>query len=339
MVNGAIGGMVSALDDPYTVFLPPKENKVNKENLNGVFGGVGIRLGYKDGILAVIAPLEGSPASEKDVKAGDLILNVKDDKKEIDEPTTDMSLPEAVQFIRGEMGTFVTLTLRREGKGTFDVDLERREITIPSLESKWLEEDDKDIAYVHLIQFSGQIEDDWSKWVQETKSNESLDGVVLDLRNNPGGYLQAAVFVAEDLLPKNSLVVYQKNYKNEKIKYEVTRQGNLLDVPLVVLVNQGSASASEILAGALKDYERAKIVGTQTFGKGTVQEPEILSDGSGLHITVAKWLLPLGSTIQKEGLTPDVVVEFPEDEEELKKLVEEERDIVLERGINVLLGN
>jgi len=335
MINGAISGMVSSLGDPYTVFLPPKDNKIIKDDLSGEFGGVGIQLGYKDGVLAVIAPLEGTPAEEVGVKSGDLILKIKDDKREIDQSTEKVSLPEAVRLIRGEEGTPVILTLAREGEEKpFEVSIVRGKIAVPALKSEWKEKDGKRFAYVRLFQFTDQMNKEWISWVNNInreKNNPNFGGVILDLRNNPGGYLQGSVFVAGEFLPKGKVVVWQENYRGKKTKFAVDKQGLLLNVPLIVLVNQGSASASEILAGALKDYHRAKIVGTKTFGKGIVQEPEDLPGGAGLHITIARWLLPKGGSINKEGIEPDVVVESSNDEKE---------DLILEKGMDILVkGN
>ncbi len=333
MVEGAIAGMVSSLGDPYTVFLPPADNKVNKEDLSGEFGGVGIQLGYKNKTLAVIAPLKGTPADRAGIKAGDLIIRIKDDLKKIDRETEGISLPEAVKLIRGQEGTVVKLTLVREGvEKPFEVAITRGKILIPALESKWLDQEGGQIAYVHLFQFSERMNQEWRQWVQEvvrTKNRGQLRGVILDLRNNPGGYLQGAVFVASEFLPLGKVVVWEEDYRGQKTKFSVDRPGDLLEVPLVVLINQGSASAAEILAGALQDYQRAQIVGQKSFGKGTIQSPEELPQGAGLHITIARWLLPSGRSINKEGIEPDVVVEASES-------AKIEKDLILEKAIDLL---
>lgn len=332
MIEGAISGMVSSLGDPYTVFLPPEDNKVNKEDLDGEFGGIGIRLGYKDRTLAVISPLKNTPAEEAGVKAGDLILRIKDKKKEIDRVTEDISLPEAVKLIRGKEGTIVTLTLVREGTDKpFDLDLVRATIVIPSLEFQWLEEEGKRYAYVHLLQFSEQLNQDWLNWtegIKKEKNQADFGGVILDLRNNPGGYLQGAVFVAGEFVPRGEVFVWQEDYQGRKIKFPIERNGSLVNtVPLVVLVNNGTASAAEILAGGLRDYQRTKVVGQKTFGKGTIQEPEELPGGAGLHVTTARWLLPNGDSIDHNGIEPDFKVEIEE---------ENGKDLILEKGIDVL---
>jgi carboxyl-terminal processing protease len=314
LVYGAISGMVASLGDPYTVFLSPKENQSTNADLAGTFGGVGIELGYKDKTLAVVAPLAKTPADKAGVKAGDLIVKIIDKENNVNKDTTGISLDEAVTLIRGKVGTEVTLTLYREGKtGTFDVTLKRDNIVVPSMEVEWVKKDGKSYAWIKLYKFSEQIYTDWPKAVddinaQKSKLGSSYGGIILDLRNNPGGYLQASVLVASDFL-KDGVVVTQQSAggKDEVYKVDPSR-GNLVNDKLVVLVNGGSASAAEILAGALKDHNRAQLVGDKTFGKGTVQQPEDFPDGSGLHITIAKWLLPDGSNIHGIGVNPDVAV-------------------------------
>ncbi len=312
MVYGAISGMVSSLGDPYTVFLPPKENKSTNDDLNGEFGGVGIQLGYKDKNLAVMAPLARTPAEAAGIRAGDLILKIVDKEKGVDKDTTGISLEEAVSLIRGKVGTEVTLTLYREGiKGTFGVTLKRDNIVVPSMELEWIKKDGKSVAWIKLNKFSEQTYTDWPETVdkiisEKNKLGSNYGGIILDLRNNPGGYLQASVLVASDFLSQG-VVVTQKSSDGKEEVYKVdTSKGNLVNDKLVVLINEGSASASEILAGALKDYNRAKLVGVKSFGKGTVQSPLDFADGSGLHVTIAKWLLPNGNNIHGVGINPDV---------------------------------
>lgn len=332
MEYGAVKGMVAALDDPYTVFLTPDENKSTNETLAGEFGGVGISLGYKDKTLAVMSPLAGTPAEKAGVKAGDLILHITDKMNNVDKDTTDIALNEAVSLIRGKIGTEVTLKMYREGKSDyFDVVLKRDNIVVPNVTLEWKEQNGKKVALVQISQFTETLFTDWPKKVEEInaeKTKSNFGGIVLDLRNNPGGYLQASVLVASDFI-KEGTVVTQKSYDGTEEKYNVeTGRGNLLNDKLVVLINGGSASASEILAGALKDFNRAKLVGVKSFGKGTVQQPEDFSDGSGLHVTIAKWLLPNGKNIHKEGITPDVEVIIPDDAK---------TDVQLEKAIETLL--
>lgn len=330
MVYGAIQGMVASLDDPYTMFLPPKENKSANEDLAGEFGGVGIQLGYKEKNLAVMAPLAKTPAEKAGLQAGDLILKITDKANNVDKDTSGISLDEAVNLIRGKVGTEVTLKMYRESKkDTFDVNLKREPIVVPSSELVWKDQNGKKVAWVRLYKFSEQLYTDWPKIVDEIKS-KNADGIVLDLRNNPGGFLQSAVMVASDFI-KDGVVVSQESSDGSVQKYNVDQsRKQLLDKKLVVLVNGGSASASEILAGAIKDYNRGKLVGEKTFGKGTVQQPEDFSDGSGLHVTIARWLLPNGKNIHKVGVDPDVEVKYVANEKDLKV------DNQLDKAIEVL---
>ncbi len=330
MVYGAISGMVSSLKDPYTVFFPPEENKVKDENLDGEFGGVGIRLGYKEGTLAVVSPLDDTPAQKAGVLAGDLILGIKDENKNVDIATQGITLPEAVQLIRGPEGSRVTLTLAREGNDEFfDKEIVRERIAIPSLSFQWLRVDGKEIGYLHLLQFSDVMYQQWDSWVNEVVvrlESGSFGGVVLDLRNNPGGYLQGAVYIAGEFID-SGVVVEQEYSSGKKDVFRVSRKGSLLKVPLVILVNEGSASAAEILAGALQYYDRGLVIGKTTFGKGTVQEPTSLPGGAGLHITVSRWLLPGDKSIDKEGIIPDIVVD--EEDQEVDKILEKAKEEVL----------
>ncbi|MFA7300871.1 MAG: S41 family peptidase [Candidatus Shapirobacteria bacterium] len=337
MVYGSITGLVASLGDPYTVFLPPKENKSANEDLAGEFGGVGIQLGYKEKTLAVMAPLPKTPADKAGVKAGDLILKITDVEKKVNKDTAGITLDEAVGLIRGKMGTEVTLKLFREGKtDTFDVTLKREAIVVPSLELEFKESKGKSVAWVKLYKFSDQLYTDWPVIVnkiiaEKNKNSNNFGGIVLDLRNNPGGFLQASVLVASDFI-KDGVIVTQASANGQDQKYMVeSGRGKLLNEKLVVLINGGSASASEILAGALKDYKRAKLVGDKSFGKGTVQSPMDFDDGSGLHITIAKWLLPSGKNIHGEGVTPDVEVKFVDSDKKLDNQLEKAIEVLNEK--------
>lgn len=331
LMYGSIEGMVEALDDPYTMFLPPEENKSANEDLAGSFAGVGISLGYKDKTLAAMSIIPKSPAEAGGVKSGDLILKIVDKTNKVDKDTTGISLEGAVKLIRGEKGTDVTLTLYREGKtGTFDITLKRDDINIPGLEMEWRESNGKKVAWIKFYKFSEQIFSEWPEIVNKINNEKggNYGGIILDLRNNPGGYLQASVLAASDFL-KEGIVVKQESSSGVTETYRVDEtKGNLVNDKLVVLINGGSASASEILAGALKDHGRAKLVGEKSFGKGTVQETKEFKDGSGIHITIAKWLLPSGKNIHKEGIAPDVEVKSGDDPKV---------DLQLNKAIEVLL--
>lgn len=311
MVYGAISGMVSSLGDPYTVFLPPSQNKVVEEDLSGSFEGVGIQIGYKGSQLAVVAPLPGSPAEKAGVKAGDFIIGIKDELKKIDRGTVGISLPEAVQAIRGSAGTRVTLTIIREGSDQpIVIDIVRANVQVPSVTLEFVGPN-KDIAHIRLMKFGSDTLSEWDSKVSEILSKNSVKAVILDLRNNPGGYLQGAVDIASDFIKTGNVVVIEQRSDGTKKDYKVeSRLGKLTDLPVVVLVNGGSASASEILAGALRDDLGAKLVGETTFGKGTIQEPEDLDGGAGLHITIAKWLTPSGVWVNEKGLDPDIKIKI-----------------------------
>jgi len=314
MSYGAISGLVDSLDDPYTVFLPPSDNKANRENLAGEFGGVGISLGYKEKTLAVIAPLAKTPADKAGLRAGDLILKIIDKRKNIDKDTVGISLDEAVELIRGEIGSEVVLNIYREGEDKpFDVALKRDNIVVSSVELEIKEKDGKKIGWIKLYKFTERLYEEWDeimKELLEVKQRGELAGIVLDLRNNPGGFLEASVMVASDFL-KEGVVVKQESSDGTTDVYKVDRsKGRMLDDKMVVLINGGSASAAEILAGCLQEYKRAKLLGEKSFGKGTVQRPDEFEDGSGLHITIAKWLLPGGKNIHGEGVSPDAEIEW-----------------------------
>jgi carboxyl-terminal processing protease len=323
MVWGAISGMVGALGDPYTIFLPPTDNKDFKSNLGGQFEGIGAQLGLKDGHIIIIAPLKGMPAEKAGIKAGDYILKVND------EDTTGWTVEQAVAKIRGPKGTKVALQILHEGDGKpIDISVMRDTITVSSVES-WIKQpsDIKEIAgvssyktlsaktgkvaYILLSRFGDNTNDDWAKAVTDVSTayatDKTIKGLIFDLRSNPGGYLESAVYIGSEFI-KSGTVVSQVNSDGSRQDYPVEHTGKLLTIPVVVLINKGSASAAEIVAGALRDYKRAILVGETSFGKGSVQTPEDLSDGSGLHITTGKWLLPKGDSISKKGIVPDVVV-------------------------------
>lgn len=307
---GAISGMVSAVGDPYTFFLPPEAQKSTKEELNGSFEGVGIQLGFNaDKKLAVIAPLEGTPAKAAGVKPLDMIIKI--DNKD----TTGLSLPEAVKLIRGTKGTKVTLEILREGEEeTRTFSLIRDTIVVKSVELEYKKtKSGKNVAWIKLSRFSDRTRSDWEAAVKDIISKDPK-GVILDVRNNPGGYLDGAVFVSSEFLDGGD-VVLQEDGQGKKQAFKVDREGSLLTIPVVVLINKGSASASEIVAGALQDRERAELVGEQSFGKGTIQEAEDLENGAGVHITVARWLTPNSRWVNDtKGLKPDVIIEMPKDE-------------------------
>lgn len=322
MVYGAIAGMVASLGDPYTVFLPPDEQKRTKEDLGGEFEGVGIQIGFKGTSLAVIAPLEGSPAAKANVRAGDFILGIKDKNKHLEMVTVGVSLPDAVEAIRGQAGTSVTLVMSRDKVDKpFEVEMVREKIDVPSVILTFQD----NIAHLKLLKFGDQTNGEWGKVIAKIthevmQSNEKTKGLILDLRNNPGGYLNGAVSITSEFVTRGS-VVLREDSKGKRTGINVTGKAQLPSISLVVLVNKGSASASEIVAGALKDHHRAKIVGSKTFGKGTIQESLELGE-AGLHITTERWLTPSGTWVNTVGLTPDVEVEDNAETEEDEQLLE-----------------
>jgi carboxyl-terminal processing protease len=300
MYLGAIKGMVASVEDPYTFFLTPDENKQTKDDLGGKFEGIGAQLGLKDNRIIIIAPLKKSPAEIAGVRPGDYINKVDGAS------TNKWTLSQAVSKIRGPKNTKVKLTLERNDK-EIDITIVRQQIIVSSVELSY----DKKIAILKVNQFGDNTNDEWNTAVLDIGrkwSNKQVSGLVLDIRDNPGGYLDSSVYLASEFLPLGKLVVKQEATLYGDKEYRVSRIGTLKDIPVVVLINKGSASASEILAGALRDHNRAQLVGEKSFGKGSVQEALDLSEGAGLHVTVAKWVLPNGDWINGKGIEPKIQV-------------------------------
>lgn len=321
MVFGAISGMVKSLKDPYTVFFPPEDSKIFKEDVSGEFQGVGMEIGLRNGQLTVIAPLEGTPAKRAGLMSGDKILKVDETY------TNDMTVEEAVKLIRGPQGTKVILTIAREGWSlSKEFEITRDVIEIPSLK---LEFKENNIAYIKLYQFSETARNAVNQAAVQIMSS-GADKIILDLRDNPGGYLEVAQDIAGWFLERGEIVTIEDfGGKQENKEYKARGSGQLSSYPLVVLINQGSASASEILAGALRDNRGILLIGQQSFGKGSVQILEDLSQGS-LKITVAKWLTPNGDLIDGEGLSPDIEIELTEDD------FNEDRDPQLNKALEII---
>ena len=290
------------------MYLPPSENKIVNEDLSGSFEGVGIEIGYKNTHLAVVSPLTGSPAEKAGVKPGDYIVHITDTKKGVDLDSASLALSQAVDYIRGPANTVVTLTLVRDGDAKpITVNLTRAKINVPSVILSWVGKD-SNIANIKVAKFDSATVGEWNKIVSEVTDKISLKGVIIDLRNNPGGYMQSAVDIASDFVPMNTTVVIQQNGDGSKQEYKSEKLPRLENYKVVVLINGGSASASEILSGALRDIRGIKLVGDKSFGKGTIQEPIEINGGSGLHVTTAKWLTPKGTWVHEKGLIPDVEV-------------------------------
>lgn len=324
MVNGAIEGMVAALGDPYTMYLPPAQNKIVDEDLSGSFEGVGIEIGYKDSKLAVVSPLPGSPAEKAGVKPADFIVRIKDVAKNVDVSTEGITLPQAVSYIRGPANTKVSLTLIRDGDPKpIVVEITRAKLDIPSIVLKFVGKN-SNIADIKVSKFGAETVGEWNKAVDEIIKKQNVKNIIIDLRNNPGGYLQAAVELGSEFVSSGTTIVVQQNGDGTKQEYKSEKAGKLQKYTVVVLINGGSASASEILAGALRDDKGFKLVGEKSFGKGTVQEPIEISGGSGLHVTTAKWLTPNGTWVHGKGLTPDILIlddEKTTEDEQLQKAI------------------
>lgn len=325
LLYGAISGMLGSLGDPYTSFYPPKENQDFKNQLAGEFSGIGAELSLNDeNQVAVVTPLDGSPAKAAGLTSGDIILRVNG------ESTFGWDLPKAVETIRGEKGTPVTLSvIHSDTNEIVDIEIVRDIIKIDSVTSWFrsfncsgsscVEEPDCtsciDIAYIRVSQFGEKTNDEWIEKVNDLKpqidSSQNFAGVIVDVRSNPGGILNDAIFIASEFLSTGKTVVIQEEGNGRRIPMTVRRSGSLKDVPLVVLINKGSASSSEILAGALRDNDRAELIGEKTFGKGTVQQPVDFSNGASVHVSVARWLTPNGTWVNdNEGLEPDILVEY-----------------------------
>lgn len=305
---GAIKGMVRSLGDAHTEFMTPQETFDFQQSLEGKLQGIGAELTIKDGELVVIAPLKGSPAEEKGLQPDDIIYMINDDY------TSDLTLFEAIMNIRGEEGTTVKLTVLREGVDEPMIfDIERKTIIVPNVEWEYYG-DDSEIAYINIYQFTDTTETEFAQAVQDILLKE-VDSVILDLRYNGGGYLGVAVEVLSDFLEgkQKATITKHRNEADNEIFY-TNESARLADLPLVVLVNGGSASASEIIAGAIQDYKRGLIMGEETFGKGSVQIVETLEDGSSLRLTIAKWYTPNERSIDEVGITPDTIVEISEED-------------------------
>lgn len=301
LLNKAIEGMLSGLD-PHSAYLEPEAFSQLEESTSGEFGGLGIEVGMEDGFVRVIAPIDGTPAQEAGIQAGDLIL-------EIDGvPVKGMSLEEAVKEMRGEPGTEINLSIGRDGESSpIEVTVKRAIIEVDSVRSRML---DPGYGYIRISQFqqnTGQeFESAYEKLVNT--HGDALDGIVLDLRNNPGGVLEAAVDVADSLLDEGRIVYTKGRIESSQLSFDASGGGMAESVPIVTLINSGSASASEILAGALQDQERAVIMGTKSFGKGSVQTVMPLGDNHGIKLTTARYYTPDGRSIQAKGIEPDIEV-------------------------------
>jgi len=303
LTYGAIRGMVAALGDQgHTVFLTPEEVARSKANISGVYTGIGAQLGLEKGLPVIVAPFDGSPAQKAGVKAGDIIIEV--DHQDV----STWSLNDVVEHVRGEAGTQVELTvIRPDANKSLEVTITRGEIDAPT--ATWVMVPGTQVALIRLSQFSANATDEMQTAIREAEA-AGATGLIIDVRNNPGGLLEQAVNVTSQFL-KDGNVLQQEDAQGQRKAYAVKPDGIATDIPLVVLINRGSASAAEIFAGAIQDHQRGKLVGETTFGTGTVLEPFPLDDGSALMLGTSQWLTANGRLIRKHGIEPDVEIKLP----------------------------
>ena len=321
LLYGAIEGITNAIGDPNTVFFAPEESKKFNEDIRGNFGGIGAEIGIRDNRLIVIAPLNNTPAERAGLLPGDHILQIND------KLTDNMTVEEAVTLIRGDLGTIVTLTIIRDDtENSKKIEITRANIIVPTVEWEML---DDNIIHLKMFSFSANT----ATAFQQAMVGALLaggDGLILDLRGNPGGFLDVSVRIAGFFLERGQIVVTERFTSGDETILRARGNEALVKFPTVILINEGSASASEILAGALRVHNSTKIIGEQSFGKGTVQELQSLRYGSTLKITIANWLLPNGELIEGNGLTPDIKVEITAED------IEAERDPQLDKAIEIL---
>lgn len=319
---GSLEGLAEGTNDPYTIFMDPESTEDFYQDLSGTFEGIGAEIGMRNDTITVIAPLDGMPAQKAGLRSGDKIYAIDG------ESALGLSVNEAVKRIRGEKGTEVTLTIIRGEDKPIDITIVRDKIFVPSIEHEMR---DDGIYYIKISSFN----EDTESLFYEAVANaliEKPEGIILDLRNNPGGYLETSITVASEWIESGPIVAEQFG-ENRRMEHPSNGNARLADIPTVVLINQGSASASEIVAGALRDYNKATIVGKQSFGKGSVQSLRNLSDGSSLKLTVAKWLTPEGDYIDEKGIEPQVEVDLTEED------INKELDPQLDKAVEILLDN
>jgi len=322
-VHGAIKGLVESLDDPHSVFLDPSENKEFHDAMGGDLEGIGAEIGTKDNVLTVIRPLKDSPAERAGLRPGDIILLIDE------EITQGMNIYDAVKKIRGPKGEEVVLQVLREGEESpLDIAIIRDAIQIKSVEWE-MKGDENDIAYIAISQFGTEVTEEFQDAVNQVILKRPA-GIILDLRNNNGGLLDATLTIGTKFFDNKALVQTKGRRFLESGELITAGGGAFIDTPLIVLINKGTASAAEIFAGAVQDYQRGVVIGETSYGKGTVQHVIPLSDGSSLKVTVAEWLTPNGRTIEGTGMEPDIAVEFTEED------WVNGADPVLERALEVM---
>jgi len=325
LTYAAVRGLLLALDDPFTSFADPEMTRFFQEDLQGEIEGIGamVRMNEK-GELVIVTPIPNTPAEAAGLQAGDIVVAV--DGRRIQ----GMTLFEAVSLIRGPRGTKVRLSIRRGTQEPFEVEIVRARIEIPTVSSRIIEEPGRPkLGYLKLNDFNAKATDQVRQELARFRE-EGVEGLIFDLRNNPGGLLRVSIDVASQFIEQDQVVLVERGKRGER-RYRAGPDGLWLDRPLVVLINEGSASASEIVAGAIQDYKRGPLVGTTTFGKGSIQSPYTLRDGSSLRVTTALWFTPNGRQIHNQGIEPDVVVELSPQEQE------QGQDPQLERAVELLV--
>ena len=302
LIRGAVKGMVDAIEDPYSAYLDPDAYEMSASDLTGKFEGIGAYVGYNEGRIVIISPIPGSPADEAGIRSGDIILGIDD------ESTIEMNVMDAVNRIRGKRGTPVKLLVLHDGdKEPVEIEIIRGEIELVSVLFEMI----GDVAHISITNFSERTSDELAPVLDEAL-DEDASGIILDLRSNPGGLLSSVAEVAGRFV-KDGLIVTMVDNDGNKTEVPIKRSSSVINLPIVVLVNSYSASGSEVLAGALQDYERAVVAGVTTFGKGSVNYLHELSDGSGLYLTIGRWYTPDGRLIEGKGIEPDYVLDPEED--------------------------
>lgn len=322
LLQGAIKGMVNSLGDPYTVYMSTDEYKKFNEQNSGEYMGIGVFVGVKDGKVTIIAPIDGSPAAKAGLKSNDVILAVNGKK-------VSGNVEKVTSLIKGKKKEEITLTIQRKGEKPFDVKVMRDVIKTDSVAGKML---DNNVGYIQIASFNAGVTKDFKSEIEKLKA-KGMKKMILDLRGNPGGYLSEAVGVASQFIPKGKIITYTVDKYNNRAE-EVSKGGIAEGMPLVVLVNGGSASASEVVTGALRDYKVATIIGTNTFGKGIVQAPVEFKDGSALKVTVSKYYTPDGENINHKGIKPNIVVNLPKDF--LEKPYNIKNDVQVNKALEVI---
>jgi len=321
LANGSVAGMVRALGDQHTAFINAQRAAITRTDLQGSFEGIGATVEMREGRLTIVSPIKGSPAERAGLAPNDIIARVNDT------PIQNMDITEAIALVRGPKGTQVVLTIQRGTAAPFQVTIVRDTIRTPFVESRMIE--GTTIAYVRLNQFGGPSTEELRAALRELLT-QNPTGLVFDLRRNPGGYLGTAVEVASQFLPAGRVVLIQKDKSGNAQEFKARNGGVATTIPMVLLIDSGSASASEIIAGALKDYQRATLIGVKTFGKGSVQNVHTLSDKSELRVTIARFFSPKGNAINTLGVTPDIEVKLTEEDAANK------RDPQLDRAVQFL---